>query len=305
MRRIIAFFKKETVLCIAAVCAILSMFAVPPDMTYLEYIDLRVLCLLFCLMAVILGMQDCGLFGLLAQKLLRGQKSLRALLLILVLLPFFVSMLVTNDVALITFVPFTLMVLEAAGAEHLMIKTVVLQTVAANLGSMATPVGNPQNLYLYSYYQLTGGQFFGVMLPADTGQPSGTYRRRAVYQKQPDIGFFSSGCKNFKPRQAGRLYSFVSALPFVGVPHSALLGADRCGDYLLFVCPPQAPSAGRFQSAAHLLLLFHLFRQSGTDPCCQQLFERGAGAKHAFEFRSGQSGHQQRPGRRTAFRLHR
>ncbi len=165
MRRIIAFFKKETVLCIAAVCAILSMFAVPPDMAYLEYIDLRVLCLLFCLMAVILGMQDCGLFGLLAQKLLRGQKSLRVLLLILVLLPFFVSMLVTNDVALITFVPFTLMVLEAAGAEHLIIKTVVLQTVAANLGSMATPVGNPQNLYLYSYYQLTGGQFFGVMLP--------------------------------------------------------------------------------------------------------------------------------------------
>ena len=84
MRRIIAFFKKETVLCIAAVCAILSMFAVPPDMAYLEYIDLRVLCLLFCLMAVILGMQDCGLFGLLAQKLLRGQKSLRVLLLILV-----------------------------------------------------------------------------------------------------------------------------------------------------------------------------------------------------------------------------
>lgn len=75
MRRIIAFFKKETVLCIAAVCAILSMFAVPPDMTYLEYIDLRVLCLLFCLMAVILGMQDCGLFGLLCPETAAGAEK--------------------------------------------------------------------------------------------------------------------------------------------------------------------------------------------------------------------------------------
>lgn len=165
MGRILSFFKKEAVLCISAVCAVLSMLAVPPDIAYLDYLDLRVLCLLFCLMAVVLGMQDCGLFGLLAQKLLRGQKGLRLLLLVLVLLVFFTSMVVTNDVALITFVPFTLMVLEAAGAQQLMIKAVVLQTVAANLGSMATPVGNPQNLFLYSSYQLSGAEFFGVMLP--------------------------------------------------------------------------------------------------------------------------------------------
>ena len=160
-----ALLRREAVLCIAAFCAVCSMPFVPPDREYLGYFDLRVLCLLFCLMAVVLGMQQCGLFAALAQRLLSGRRQVRLLLLVLVLLPFFCSMLVTNDVSLITFVPFAILVLGLTGRRDLLIRTVVLQTLAANLGSMATPVGNPQNLYLYSISGAGLGEFIGWMAP--------------------------------------------------------------------------------------------------------------------------------------------
>ena len=131
---------------------------------YLNYIDWRVLTLLFCLMAVVAGLQECGVFAVLAQRLLAGERRMRLVSLALVLLPFFVSMVVTNDVALITFVPFAVLVLGLIGRTEYLAPLVVLQTMAANLGSMATPVGNPQNLYLYADYELTAEQFFGTML---------------------------------------------------------------------------------------------------------------------------------------------
>ena len=160
-----AFFKKETVLCIAALCAIITAIFVLPDREYVGYIDLRTLCLLLCLMAVVAGFQARGVFRVLTYQLLRRMKSGRALSVTLVLLPFFCSMLVTNDVALLVFVPFTLALLGQINSEKAAIPMLVLQTVAANLGSMATPVGNPQNLFLYANYALTPGQFFSVMLP--------------------------------------------------------------------------------------------------------------------------------------------
>ena len=162
---VLHFWKKEPVLCIAAVCALLSIALNPPSAAYLNYIDWRVLSLLFCLMSVVAGLQECGVFAVLAQRLLAGERRMRFVTLVLVLLPFFVSMLVTNDVALITFVPFAVLVLGLIGRTERLIYIVVLQTIAANLGSMATPVGNPQNLYLYANYELTAGQFFAVMLP--------------------------------------------------------------------------------------------------------------------------------------------
>ncbi|WP_297235259.1 SLC13 family permease [uncultured Flavonifractor sp.] len=159
------FWKREPVLCIAAVCAAASMALNPPSAAYLNYIDWRVLTLLFCLMAVVAGLQECGVFAVLAQRLLAGERRMRFVTLALVLLPFFVSMLVTNDVALITFVPFAVLVLGLIGRMERLIYVVVLQTIAANLGSMATPVGNPQNLYIYANYELSAGQFFSAMLP--------------------------------------------------------------------------------------------------------------------------------------------
>ena len=163
--RLLRRLRAEAVLCISLAAALLSALLVPPDAAYLSYIDLRVLCLLLALMAVVQGFVRCGLFRLLAERLLSGERTLRALCLLLVLLPFFVSMLVTNDVALIALVPFTFFLLRQADAEALGVRVCVLQTVAANLGSMATPIGNPQNLYLHARYALTAGQFFSVVLP--------------------------------------------------------------------------------------------------------------------------------------------
>ena len=165
LRQIKNFIAKETVLCVAAMCAMLTMFFVPPDREYLHYIDFRVLCLLLCLMGVIAGLRVIGLFDWLTYQLLHRIHSGRVLAVTLVMLPFFSSMFVTNDVALIIFIPFTLMLLEQLGCSRCIIPVTVFQTIAANLGSMATPVGNPQNLYLYAFYNLSIGEFFSVTLP--------------------------------------------------------------------------------------------------------------------------------------------
>lgn len=162
---IVTFFKKETVLCIAAVLAVISAFLVPPSKEYIDYIDFRVLALLFCLMLVVSGLQNIGVFDSLAQRLLKKVKNTRQLILLLTALCFLSAMFITNDVALITFVPFTIMILSMAGQEALLIPSVALQTIAANMGSMLTPIGNPQNLYLYSYFELSIGTFLLYMLP--------------------------------------------------------------------------------------------------------------------------------------------
>lgn len=165
LKKIKGFIVKETVLCVAALCAIVTMFFVPPDWEYLHYIDFRVLCLLTCLMAVVAGLKSIGTFQWLTFQLLSRIHSGRILSITLVLLPFFCSMFVTNDVALIIFVPFTLMLMEQLECKRSIVPIAVFQTIAANLGSMATPVGNPQNLYLYAFYNLGIGEFFSVTLP--------------------------------------------------------------------------------------------------------------------------------------------
>lgn len=165
LTKLVKFFKKETVLCIAALLSVVSAFFVTPSAEYLEYIDWRVLALLLGLMLVVAGLQSIGLFRYLGLKLLKRIHTTRQLCLLLVGLCFFSAMLITNDVALITFVPFAVMILGLAGQSGLLIQVVVLQTIAANLGSMLTPIGNPQNLYLYSTYSIHMGTFLLDMLP--------------------------------------------------------------------------------------------------------------------------------------------
>ncbi len=166
--KIFAFVKKEVVLVVATVLAIVSAFVVPPSLGYMKYIDWHVLELLLCLMAVMAGLQKCGLFDWLGEALLKKTTKVWQLSLVLVMLCFFLSMVITNDVALITFVPFAIVALEKSGQERLLIPVVVLQTVAANLGSMLTPIGNPQNLYLYNISQMSLGDFLLCMLPNTT-----------------------------------------------------------------------------------------------------------------------------------------
>ena len=164
-QRCAAFFKSETVLCIAAVLAVVSMVFNPPGPAYAGYIDWETLAMLFSLMAVMKGFQKAGLFIWLGNCLLRRTDTTRKMLFVLVFLPFVCSMVITNDVSLITFVPFALVVLHMAGQDWLVVPLVVLQTVAANLGSMLTPMGNPQNLYLYTRSGMSFLELVGLMLP--------------------------------------------------------------------------------------------------------------------------------------------
>lgn len=165
MNKIKTFFRKETVFCISFLLAVLSAVAVRPDRGYLEYPDYRTLALLFCLMIIVAGFQSLGVFSILGQTLLKRADSLRRLSVFMVLLCFFCSMVITNDVTLITFVPFTVLVFRMVKMEGKVLKLIVLETIAANLGSMATPIGNPQNLYLYSASGLTAFQFVMSVIP--------------------------------------------------------------------------------------------------------------------------------------------
>jgi len=157
-----AFPKKEPVLFVSAVLAALSMFIVHPDTVYIGYINWSVLATLFCLMAVTAGLRQTGLFEFLSDRFIKSGLSGRFLALVLIAVCFFASALITNDVVLITFVPFTI---SLFGHGRNLIRIIVMETVAANLGSLTTPVGNPQNLFLYSYYSLDFGRFLSVTLP--------------------------------------------------------------------------------------------------------------------------------------------
>lgn len=157
--------KKEAVLFISFLAAAISAVFVPPTASYISYIDFKVLAILFCLMTIVAGLKEIGLFNVLAQKMTSGTRNTRGLLLSLVLICFFSSMLITNDVALITFVPFSILVLSVTAQTEHLITVTAMQTVAANLGSMLTPVGNPQNLYLYSFYDMNSLDFFKITLP--------------------------------------------------------------------------------------------------------------------------------------------
>lgn len=165
LQKIKRLLRDETVLTVAAILAVVSVFVIPPDAAYAGYVDVRVLALLFCLMLAMAGFQEQGIFKALAEALLSKAKSYRQLCLVLVFLCFFSAMIITNDVALITFVPFTITILNMAGARKQIMTVVVLQTIAANLGSMMTPIGNPQNLYLYAGSGMEMGEFLKLMFP--------------------------------------------------------------------------------------------------------------------------------------------
>ncbi len=169
MNKIISFIKREPVLFAAILLALLAFIFIRPSPSLcLEAIDFRTLAILFSLMIVIKAFQSQNFLNIIAAKLLRLCKSERGLYFLLTYLVFFSSMFVTNDVALLTFVPITLLIFTRIGMPALTI--VILETLAANLGSCITPMGNPQNLYLFSYYGFSAGQFF--LLTAKIAVPS-------------------------------------------------------------------------------------------------------------------------------------
>ncbi len=160
----LSFVKKEPVLTAAAVAAAVSAFFVRPSSAYLGYIDWSVLMLLFCLMTVVAGLMKTRLFDVISAGILKSSDSSRTVAMMLVNITFFSAMFITNDVALITLVPFTVGLYRGESRKNL-IPLVVAETAAANLGSMVMPFGNPQNLYLYSYYDMSIGDFSAAVLP--------------------------------------------------------------------------------------------------------------------------------------------
>lgn len=164
-KKLLSFLKRETVLTISGILAIISCFLVPPDTKYAGYIDMHTILILFCLMAVMAGLKDIGLFQTVGETLLKKIHSQRGVAAVLIFLCFISSMLITNDVALITFVPLALLILKMAKMNASLCFIVTLMTIAANLGSMLTPIGNPQNLYLYSVSGMSLADFLLLMLP--------------------------------------------------------------------------------------------------------------------------------------------
>lgn len=165
MKQLLTFLKKEIVLTISGILAVISCFLVRPDAEYAGYIDWHTILILYCLMAVMAGLKDIGVFQYTGETLLKKISSERGVVSVLVFLCFFSSMFITNDVALITFVPLALLILTMAKMQDALCYIIMLMTIAANLGSMLTPIGNPQNLYLYAASGMSLGKFILLMLP--------------------------------------------------------------------------------------------------------------------------------------------
>ena len=157
--------KKDPVLFISGILAIVSCFFVTPDKEYIGYVDFRVLSILFCMMIVVSELVILGVFDKLTNKLLSKVHSSRLVSLILVWLSFFLGMILTNDVTLVTLVPFAIALMKSFDDRKTLTFTLILMTVATNLGSMQTPIGNPQNIYLYTHYNMEMGHFLLLVLP--------------------------------------------------------------------------------------------------------------------------------------------
>lgn len=159
------FVKKNVVMVVAMVAALITCFIVPPDEAYLDYFDVKTLTCLFCVLAVVCALKNINFFYTLARKIVLVFKNARLSILALVYITFIGSMLIANDMALLTFLPLGLFVLSSTGKGKYMAFTFIMQNIAANLGGMLTPFGNPQNLYLYTKFAIPNGEFMLIMLP--------------------------------------------------------------------------------------------------------------------------------------------
>ena len=163
--RFLAFVKKNIVAVIALAAALITSVIVPPDEAYLDYFDYKTLTCLFCVLAVVCALKNIRFFYLLARKCVELFKNARMSVLALVYITFIGSMLIANDMALLTFLPLGFFVLTTTGKQKYMAFTFIMQNIAANLGGMLTPFGNPQNLYLYNFFNIPNLEFMGIMAP--------------------------------------------------------------------------------------------------------------------------------------------
>lgn len=165
VREMLALIKRNVVMFVALVAAGITCFLVPPDAEYLGYFDFKTLTCLFCVLAVVCALKNINFFYLLARKIVKYCKTVRLCALALVFITYIGSMLIANDMALLTFLPLGYFVLDSTGQRKHMALTFILQNIGANLGGMLTPFGNPQNLYLYTRFEIPNAEFFRIMAP--------------------------------------------------------------------------------------------------------------------------------------------
>ena len=164
VRKSAAFVRANAVFCIALALAAVTSCIVTPDAQYLQYPDFKTLTCLFCTLAVVCALRNIKFFTILARRIVTLTGNTRAAVLALVYITFIGSMLIANDMALLTFLPLGYFVLSTTGKQKYMAFTFVMQNIAANLGGMLTPFGNPQNLYLFSHFEIPTAEFMGIMV---------------------------------------------------------------------------------------------------------------------------------------------
>ena len=277
----------------------------PPDAAYLGYVDTRVLILLFSLMAVLAGFRALGIFDRMANLLLARAKKMRQLALTLVMLCFFSAMLVTNDVALITFVPFTILLLQRVHLEEKLIPVIVLQTIAANLGSMLTPVGNPQNLYLYTIWGRGVFQNYPAVCSRVLLSAASALLFAGKHLLSHTAADNATHTDKSRKTTAFRLDGAVFSLPAGSFPHPAHSAAVGVVTGVVSAVSKRDSERGGLLPAAHVCIFLYPDWESGTDfrhtgsPPGTALWQRGAC------FFSELSAHQQCACGGSAFRIYR
>ena len=218
---ILSFVKKNVVLCVALAAAAISAVFVPPDAQYLSYFDLKTLSCLFCVLAVVCALKNINFFYILAREIVRTFKNLRTAVLALVYITFIGSMLIANDMALLTFLPLGYFVLSTTGNQKYMAFTFIMQNIAANLGGMLTPFGNPQNLYLYSKFSIPTGEFMMIMLLPFVLSVALITAACLVFVRRVPLEVGKDGEK-LDPKKAilyGALFVLSIAIVFRGIPY--------------------------------------------------------------------------------------
>lgn len=230
-------FRKNTVAFIAFGAALVTMIFVPVDSRYWGYFDFKTLTCLFCVLAVVCALKNINFFYMLARKVVQLFKNARLSVLGLVYITFLGSMLIANDMALLTFLPLGYYVLTTTRKEKYMAFTFIMQNIAANLGGMLTPFGNPQNLYLYTRFNIPNGEFLSIMLPPFAVSVALITACCLVFVK-PEPLELPESTMTVNPKQCAlylALFALSIAIVFRGIPYwiglvvipAVLLAADR------------------------------------------------------------------------------
>ena len=237
MKKVISFVKTNAVMLIAAVCALVTSIIVPPDKEYLGYFDFKTLTCLFSVLAMVCALRNIRFFYTLAKTIVRRFRNAKICILALVYITFIGSMLIANDMALLTFLPLGYFILHTTGKEKYMAFTFIMQNIAANLGGMLTPFGNPQNLFLYSKFNIPTGEFMMIMLiPFIVSIVLITGCCLIFVRSEPlEIGEKAASLPPVRTAVYLLLFAFTIAIVFRGVPYQlgliiiplALLFLDR------------------------------------------------------------------------------